>query len=93
MNDAVWAARLLVDVKVAILSPETVLEICKELVRVSPIEERVLRLKRVLAGELVELAAERSWCKACRTLTEGPHVRERYTHPHKPNCVLFEEEA
>jgi hypothetical protein len=37
--------------------------------------------------ELVDVALERTWCRACRTECRT-HSRSRDTHPHAAECVL-----
>lgn len=44
-------------------------------------------LRRALANQVVDLSAERSWCRICRTECNGA-FHGRYTHPHSSTCVL-----
>jgi hypothetical protein len=51
------------------------------------LDAEIERLREALSLAEVEVALERSWCRACRTEGRGEH-RGRDVHPHDARCAL-----
>jgi hypothetical protein len=54
--------------------------------------KEVARLREVLEFSEIEVSAERSWCRLCRTESLATPVR-RNRHPHSAKCVLYTNEG